>query len=263
MIADMKHYYVYAILRPDKPGPYTYGQYEFTHLPFYVGKGTDDRIKNTIRICNCNKKSHKRNILFFLKQNNMDPIVIIIKDNIDEQTAFKMERSIIQIIGRGKNGPLVNSTDGGEGSAGHKQKNKQKPIYTFDLDGNFLYEFESTYFASSILNIPPSLISRCAYNRKHKAGGTTYSTHGYIFKFKSEFKEKPKSIDVSYLNDKKGNGPIPQKIKQFDLSGNLLNVFDSIKQAAKQTGCRESKICMCCKNKMRTHKKYKWQYYEH
>lgn len=262
MITEMDKYYVYVILRPDKPGTYKYGKYVFTHLPFYVGKGCDNRIKRTLYSYNSTHNKHKQNILKYFKRNNLDPIVEIIKDNIDEQTAFRLETELILTIGRGKNKPLVNQTDGGEGASGHKNKKKQKAIYVFDLMGNFLYEFESSYLAASILNIHASLIQRCLHNMKYKAGGMTYSTGGFLFRFKSEFENKPERIDVSYLNNKKGNGPVPRKVQQLDLLGNVLNTFDSIQEAAIATGCRSSKICMCCRSKSHTHKNYKWQYYE-
>ena len=40
----MNSFYVYAYLDPRKPGKFKYGEYEFTHEPFYIGKGTKSRI---------------------------------------------------------------------------------------------------------------------------------------------------------------------------------------------------------------------------
>jgi len=256
----MDKYYVYAILRPDRPGNYTYQNLEFEHEPFYIGKGSNDRIKITLYSHHQCKNPHKIRILNFLKINKIEPIIKIIYDNLNESEALALEQLTIKQIGRNKNGPLVNLTDGGEGSSGHKQPDKQKAIYAFDLMGVFKYEFESSYDASKILGIHASLINRCLYMRSHKAGGMTYTTRGYIFKFKSDFKERPNKIDVSYLKNKKGNGPKQRKVKQIDANGKTIGTYDSIKNAAEKTGCLESKIVCCCKNKRTHHNGYKWEY---
>ena len=56
--------------------------------------------------------------------------VIIIEDRLDENDAFELETYWIKRIGRNdlKNGPLVNFTNGGEGSSGRPMNEKTKAV---------------------------------------------------------------------------------------------------------------------------------------
>lgn len=51
-----------------------------------------------------------------------------------------------------------------------------------------------------------------------------------------------------------------KKIGQYSLSGELLNTFISIAQAAKQTNCSAGCICECAKGKKDQHKGFIWKY---
>ena len=64
-----------------------------------------------------------------------------------------------------------------------------KPILQFDLNGNFIKEYESITQASKELNIKLNYISSCCLGRRRK-------TKGYVFKFKNdkEILQKYRSI---------------------------------------------------------------------
>jgi hypothetical protein len=86
------HYYTYAYLREDK-------------TPYYIGKGTGNRIYSTNRIIKPPKDKSR---------------IIYLKQNLTEEEAFKHEIYMIAVLGR-KNlgtGILYNMTDGGDGSSG-------------------------------------------------------------------------------------------------------------------------------------------------
>ena len=86
-------YYTYAYLREDR-------------TPYYIGKGTGNRIYSTWRI---NKPPKDKSRIIFLKQ------------NLTEQEAFKHEIYMIAVFGRIDlgTGILHNRTDGGEGVSGY------------------------------------------------------------------------------------------------------------------------------------------------
>jgi hypothetical protein len=104
----MNIYYVYAYIS------------ENTGLPYYIGKGKDNRA-----FC-----SHKRNNKNFTPKNK-DRIVILEK-NLTNLGALAIERRLIQWYGKkhDNTGILINFTDGGEDSAvfgwHHSEESKQK-----------------------------------------------------------------------------------------------------------------------------------------
>lgn len=95
--------YIYIIFRPNG-------------TPCYVGKGTGDRWKRHDR-----KEKQNPHLWNIIKQAGGDPPTVIIKDGLNDKDALEFEIAFIKAIGREINGgPLVNMTDGGEGTVGAK-----------------------------------------------------------------------------------------------------------------------------------------------
>ena len=86
------HYYTYAYLREDK-------------TPYYIGKGTGDRIYSTNRRVNPPKDKSR---------------IIYLKQNLTEDEAFRHEIYMIDVFGRKDlgTGILDNRTNGGDGTSG-------------------------------------------------------------------------------------------------------------------------------------------------
>lgn len=89
--------------------------YEYIRLdynePFYIGKGSNNRWKEL----NKSRSKHFKNII-----KNIPVACIILHDNLDEQTAFEYECWYIWQLRDIQGYNLINLTDGGEGTAGHK-----------------------------------------------------------------------------------------------------------------------------------------------
>ena len=96
-------YYTYAYLREDGS-------------PYYVGKGKGKRVYSKIR--NVSIPPENR--------------IIILKNNLTEEEAFRHEKYMIDVFGRKDlgTGILHNKTDGGEGVSGHIYTEEQKQKIT-------------------------------------------------------------------------------------------------------------------------------------
>lgn len=51
----------------------------------------------------------------------------------------------------------------------------------------------------------------------------------------------------------------PIQVQQLDLQGNIINEFESMSEAARQTGCNISHISQVCNGKRRTTGGYQWR----
>lgn len=100
---DLKRFYTYAYLREDR-------------TPYYIGKGEGDRA-------------------FYRRKRTIKPPkdksrIILLKQNLSEEEAFKHEKYMISIFGRKDlgTGILRNRTDGGEGVSGliHSEEHRRK-----------------------------------------------------------------------------------------------------------------------------------------
>jgi len=112
---EQNNFYVYVYLDPRKPGNYIYEDLNFDHEPFYVGKGKGNRIIQGLT----NLRSHgkyKINKLEKIRESNLEIIHFKLVENLEEKTAFEIEKEIIKKIGRKiENGPLTNINEGGSG----------------------------------------------------------------------------------------------------------------------------------------------------
>lgn len=120
-----------------------------------------------------------------------------------------------------------------------------RPVYQFSLDGKFIKKWESGMEASHYLGKKEQSIYKCCNNVMHSA-------HGFYWSYSPKFNRKLSNKEW-YHN----NGVI-----QYDLNGNELKRFDSIKQAADEVGVSPVRICCCCRGKSRTSKGFIWKYAE-
>ena len=157
-------FYVYAYLDPRKPGPYKYGDNEFSHEPFYIGKGHGSRCTRTTK-----RSVWVGNKLGKFKRNGLKVIIIKIAENLCEEDAYKLEIKTIKHLGRCnlETGPLVNLTDGGDGLRNPSQECRQKMSEIRSLifrgKGNPFYGKKHT--KETRKKISESLMGNVPYNK--------------------------------------------------------------------------------------------------
>jgi len=117
-------YYIYAYLDPSKPINKSYENFNISFLyePFYIGKGKEKRNLIHLKKYKLTNKTHLSNKILNIRNKGFEPIIIKIYENLQEEESLMLEKKLISMIGRRlkKTGPLVNITDGGEGTSGLK-----------------------------------------------------------------------------------------------------------------------------------------------
>lgn len=123
MKQERSDFYVYALLNTGIEGPFRCGRFSVPYEPFYIGKGCGMRAVSHIKDVLTGAKEYNqyksRKILKILRSGNSIQLRIF-KHGMTNADALALEIKLIAKIGRGKNGPLTNLTDGGEGLSGHK-----------------------------------------------------------------------------------------------------------------------------------------------
>lgn len=125
-------------------------------------------------------------------------------------------------------------------------KNKErhlKSVYQFDMNKKFIQKWETAMEAGRVLNIDNTSIYQCCHNNRTSAGG-------YYWSFTKEC--TPRELKISPRHH---NG-----VNQYDLNGNFLQHYPSIKQASELTGFSKTGIIDCCTGRKKTSHGFKWEY---
>lgn len=130
-------YYIYIYLNPLKKGKYQYKHFNFDYEPFYVGLGQKNRINRHIIDSRYKDKHNKHktlkdNIILKILKNDLEPIRFKLYENVTLESAIRLERCLIKLIGRRdiSLGTLANFTDGGEGCVGYVCSDEMRKYYS-------------------------------------------------------------------------------------------------------------------------------------
>lgn len=202
-----------------------------TNQPFYIGIGTKKKwFTDTKTEYRRAFEKTARNIFWKRVINKTNYEVEILFESNDYEFIKNKEIELIKLYGKKWNntGTLVNITDGGEGITGyslpewHKKKlsearigtfKKGTKIYQYNKSGNFIKEWRSIAEAERSFNVKDSSICKCVNNKSN-------SSHGFYW---SKVKYD------NFTNPVKRN-VIP--IYQYDLDGNFIKEWNSIKEAS-------------------------------
>ena len=135
--------------------------------------------------------------------------------------------------------------DGGDNSRFAIAKTK-KIVYCYDLNGNFITEYESLSEAERQTGISNSNISRAI-----RTGGRTQQ---YIWSYEklpalTKYKRK-----IGKLPDK------TKKVGQFSMDGILSQTYNSLKEAKENTGISDASISQVCHEKRKSAGGFLWKF---
>jgi len=118
-----------------------------------------------------------------------------------------------------------------------------QPILQYDLDGNFIREWERIRYAEKELGIHNQSITMVCQGKKDSAGGFQWS-----------YKNSPK--EIKQVRSAKNGIPI----LQYDLDNNLIKEWPSTKIASLELKIDNGQICSVCKGKGKSAGGYIWKY---
>ena len=167
---------------------------------------------------------------------------IILFENLNKEMANIVEVELIKKYDTTNHNKGYNLSLGGNSNS-----TQQKPVYQYNIHGNFIKKWESAQYAGELLNIIPSNISACCL-------GISLTCGKYVWSYSLLEKEYFKEINYPYC----------RKVKQYDRDGNYIKTFNSITQASIYTGL--SLVCIsnsCWKYGLAlSGNKYRWTYAE-
>ena len=246
-----KRYYVYAWKIKD------------TGEVFYIGKGTGNRYK-----------TRKRENKFFMNMlNSHDCEPEIIRDNLDEEEAFKLEIELIAFY-RQTDCRLTNIAPGGENpprihertkewcqhiSEGQKKsyiENPERSKGNSDRMKAFLQSDRSEEFKRKSLETRRTGEFRKEQSIRSQRVLNTPEFHKRHSERMKEVNNRPEMV----ARHKGAKNSHAQTVQQFDLNGNFIKEYETVAQAERETGINNSKISAVARGNRKTAGGYKWVY---
>lgn len=237
-----------------KPGKYVYDNYIFEYEPFYVGKGTGDRIKNTLY----DKSPFKRNKINKLISNDIEIISLILVDNISNEESILIEKSLINLIGRRNlnEGTLVNMTDGGDGRLNSKHSKETIGKISNNRKGKGI-GWKHKKETLKIMSDKQNGKNNGFYNHTHSDDTKSDQSKRVSGENHPMYNKKHSEETISLMKEKRMNLS-NEKIKEacqkfnkpvlmYDLDLNFIREFESVRDTSVETGISESIISKCCR----------------
>ena len=125
-------------------------------------------------------------------------------------------------------------------------KKSKKILCQYNLQGELINTYPSLKEASEITKITSSQLSQ-AHSGKRKTVG------GYMWRFTKTIEEK-----IEPIIDYKG----VKKVKQLDINGELIKIWDSVSDAWRALGINRSHIAEVCRGGRDTAGGFIWEYIE-
>lgn len=228
-----------------------------TNIIMYIGKTKQPLIKRLMGHVYCSKyKNSPRDN--WIKSLILMGVLPSITEIEEVGLSDWIEREKYWITTYKKQNPnLTNLYNGGSGPSSelHFKKMseiKSKKLLQLDSNLNIIKLFNSCKEAQNITKI--THISKAANNNKIRTAG------GYIWVYECDYEDFIKNTNNKhFILDR---SILYKKVKMYDKNNNLLKVFDSVKDAGKETKIPYRMICSAARGFKRSCKGYIWKYEE-
>ena len=211
----------------------------------YVGQAIDLQERHRKHRSNVSDQSHQEDVYKAFREFGFDNFKYEILEQFEEFDQDKLNELECYYIEKFNslkpNG--YNMVPGGTNGAGLAHS---KPVEYYDIYGNYIETFNSAHQAELKTGINYSSICACCREEiKH--------TKGYQWKYvDSEKIIGDISKDGIIINER--------KVYQYDLKGNLIKVYNTLKEAAEFSQVSKSLICKVCRLNGNTAGGYVWRY---
>lgn len=228
---------------------------------FYVGIGTCTKFTTHRMKYKRAYTSHRRSVLWKNIVNKGGYKVDILLESDDQAFIKSEEIRYIKLYGRKdlKEGTLVNNTDGGDGrltpnkesmiNVGHNLKlytdSKKKKVYQYDLEGNFIREWDCLSDAARELGQKSNsgIVQACRERTRY--------FHNYIWRYEK--------LEKALMRSKKSTGE--KKVGMYDKNTlQLIQIFNSLSEAQKLTNISFKAISLCALGKSKSSGGFVWKY---
>lgn len=128
---------------------------------------------------------------------------------------------------------------------------RKRAILQFSLDGRFIREYCTIEQARREIGMKKAAIYMCAAGKFKTAAGFQWR-----FRNDPQFVSKIKNIErlPEWIS------PSSKAIFQFDLKGNFIKKYKSIKKAARKLGIFDQQITHCAKGRCKKYHNFQWRY---
>lgn len=263
---------------------YTVYMHVFPDMKVYVGAtGQDPRARWK---CGNGHKHQKRLYVEIAKYDWEDIQHIIIAEGLTKKEAWSVEIDTIkywdatnpdngynthvggQTVGRDRTGVKMsvtakrhlskcnsgkNSPNYGKEVPEHVRLKLCKPVCQYDLQGNFIKEWESQTLAATTYGINVTGISLCCTRKQSTSGGYKWKLKGDNRKLQAPSPKKP------ILRE--SNGRIPKKtVLQYTLNGDFICEWESMTLAAEAIKITPNGVGKCCRGESKSAGGFIWKY---
>lgn len=236
-----RRYYVYELIDPRN------------NEPFYVGKGHGSRIYAHVYEANLEPHNWSNRLkcqrILSIIRDNYTVIQNKISTGLTEEEAFVFEADLIQkhkLLSEGGKLTNIRKSHYHNHQTIPKRKHNGSRIVQFTTTGKQLNIFPSSIAAADSLGKHKTNILQCCHKKRHTA-------YGFVWRFEGD-DFTPPPTEIKYHTTRRK--PVCQL-----LDGQVIAVFNSIRDASVSTGINHSNVCSCCRGGAKSAGGFTWQYY--